>query len=136
LTNLGCGELLAKYAAKALSCDHCEHTSEASAVAMGAAGCVAVLLPTANYFIGEVKIPPIATFRAAGVRMAVHSNDHHTNYEHTDDYHTNDHHTKLMTSKLMITTLMTNTLMTTTLTTRWPPIVTPAPPPVCPSCSP
>jgi imidazolonepropionase len=73
LNDLGCGKFLSKYA-KALSCDHCEYTSEASAKAMGAAGCVAVLLPTANYFIGETKMPPVSTFRKEGVRMAVATN--------------------------------------------------------------
>ena len=41
---------------------------------MAAAGTVAVLLPTANYFIREAKKPPVTQFRAAGVPMAVATN--------------------------------------------------------------
>lgn len=72
LNNLECGAFLAKY--EGLSCDHCEHTSEASAKAMGASGCAAVLLPTANYFINESKVPPVDLFRTHGVRMALATN--------------------------------------------------------------
>jgi imidazolonepropionase-like amidohydrolase len=50
LNDLGCGKLAAQYSA--LSCDHCEYTSDESIAAMADKGVVAVLLPTANYFIG------------------------------------------------------------------------------------
>lgn len=66
------GSLVAKY--KALSCDHCEYTSEASAKAMAEANSVAVLLPAANYFINEAKLPPVELFRREGVRMALATN--------------------------------------------------------------
>lgn len=58
----------------ALSCDHCEYTSAAGAEAMGKAGCIAVLLPPANFFLSESQIPPIEKFRKANVRMAVATN--------------------------------------------------------------
>lgn len=38
---------------------------------MGAAGCAAVLLPGAFYFLGETRLPPIHALREAGVRIAV-----------------------------------------------------------------
>lgn len=72
LSDQGCGELAAKH--HALSCDHCEHTSEAGAKAMGSAGVVAVLLPASSLFMNEAQLPPVAAFRAAGVRMAVATN--------------------------------------------------------------
>jgi imidazolonepropionase len=59
----------------ALSCDHLEHLSDAGAAAMAAAGCVAVLLPGAYYFLRETKLPPIATLRARGVPIAL-ATDH------------------------------------------------------------
>ena len=55
----------------ALSADHLEHTDEAGAAAMAAAGTVAVLLPGAYYFIRETRAPPVALFRRVGTRMAV-----------------------------------------------------------------
>ncbi len=55
----------------ALSADHLEHTDEAGAAAMAAAGTVAVLLPGAYYFIRETRAPPVGLFRRAGTRMAV-----------------------------------------------------------------
>eukprot|EP00462_Mataza_sp_D1_P022281 CAMPEP_0175135616 /NCGR_PEP_ID=MMETSP0087-20121206/8833_1 /TAXON_ID=136419 /ORGANISM="Unknown Unknown, Strain D1" /LENGTH=397 /DNA_ID=CAMNT_0016418309 /DNA_START=135 /DNA_END=1328 /DNA_ORIENTATION=- len=72
LNNLECGAFVAKY--KGLSCDHCEYTSEASVKAMAASDSVAVLLPTANYFIRETKMPPVEAFRSAGVKMALGTN--------------------------------------------------------------
>ena len=72
LHDFGGASLAAQY--NALSCDHCEHTSEAGVAAMAAAGTVAVLLPTSNYFIREAKKPPVAQFRAAGVPMALATN--------------------------------------------------------------
>jgi imidazolonepropionase len=72
LNDLKCGEFVAKYGA--LSCDHCEYTSEESCKAMGQQGTVAVLLPTANYFINESKMPPVQSFRDHKVKMAVATN--------------------------------------------------------------
>jgi len=69
LSNLHGAALAARYGA--LSADHLEHTDEAGAAAMAAAGTVAVLLPGAFYFIRETKVPPIEAFRRQGVAMAV-----------------------------------------------------------------
>ena len=55
----------------ALSADHLEYTSEAGARAMAQSGTVAVLLPGAYATVGATQPPPIAAFRAHGVRMAV-----------------------------------------------------------------
>jgi len=60
---------------RALSCDHLEHLSDAGVQAMARAGTVAVLLPGAFYFLREIKLPPIARLREAGVPMAV-ATDH------------------------------------------------------------
>jgi imidazolonepropionase len=59
----------------ALSCDHLEHLSDLGIAAMAKAGCVAVLLPGAFYFLREIRVPPIDALRAAGVPMALAS-DH------------------------------------------------------------
>ena len=69
LSNLHGAALAARYGA--LSADHLEHTDDAGAAAMAAAGTVAVLLPGAFYFIRETKVPPIEAFRRQGVAMAV-----------------------------------------------------------------
>ncbi len=55
----------------ALSADHLEYTSAEGAAAMARAGSVAVLLPGAFLMLNETRRPPVAAFRAAGVRMAV-----------------------------------------------------------------
>lgn len=55
----------------ALSADHLERTDAAGALAMAAAGTVAVLLPGAFYALRDKEKPPIDLFREAGVRMAV-----------------------------------------------------------------
>jgi imidazolonepropionase len=55
----------------ALSADHLEYTSEPGARAMAAAGTVAVLLPGAYAAVGATQPPPIASFRAHNVPMAV-----------------------------------------------------------------
>ena len=55
----------------AWSADHVEYTSRAGAEAMGAAGTVAVLLPTAFACLRETQKPPVAAFREFGVKMAV-----------------------------------------------------------------
>jgi imidazolonepropionase len=72
LSDQGCGELAAKHGA--LSCDHCEHTSDVGARAMAESSVVAVLLPASNLFVNESKLPPVEAFRKAGVRMAVGTN--------------------------------------------------------------
>jgi len=69
LSNLGGAALAARYAG--LSADHIEYADEAGAVALGAAGTVAVLLPGAFYFLREAQLPPIAALRRHGVRMAL-----------------------------------------------------------------
>jgi len=69
LSNGGGAALAARWGA--LSADHLEYTDAEGAAAMGKAGTVAVLLPGAFYTLRETQIPPIAAFRAAGVRMAV-----------------------------------------------------------------
>lgn len=69
LSNLHGAELAARY--RALSADHLEHTDEAGAAAMTAAGTVAVLLPGAFYVLRETRVPPVAIFRRLGVPMAV-----------------------------------------------------------------
>jgi imidazolonepropionase len=62
-------ELVARYGG--LSADHLEHLSAAGIAAMAAAGTVAVLLPGAYYFLRDTTPPPVAALRAAGVPMAV-----------------------------------------------------------------
>ncbi|MDQ2634953.1 MAG: imidazolonepropionase [Pseudomonadota bacterium] len=69
LSNLHGAALAARFGA--LSADHLEYTDEGGAVAMAAAGTVAVILPGAFYFIRETRKPPIELFRRHGVRMAV-----------------------------------------------------------------
>src|SRR3546814_3945885 len=55
----------------ALSADHLEYTSDRRAVAMAAAGTVAVLLPGAFYTLRETKPPPIEGFRRHGTPIAI-----------------------------------------------------------------
>jgi len=62
-------ELVARYGG--LSADHLEHLSADGIAAMSAAGTVAVLLPGAYYFLRDTTPPPVAALRAAGVPMAV-----------------------------------------------------------------
>ena len=61
--------LAAKY--DALSADHLEHLCDEGVATMAQAGMVAVLLPTAFYFLRETKKPPIEALRRAGVPLAV-----------------------------------------------------------------
>ena len=68
----GSAQLAASHGA--LSCDHCEHTSEEGASAMGKAGTVAVLLPASNLFMNDPKLPPVDAFRRNNVKMAVATN--------------------------------------------------------------
>ncbi len=69
LTDGGGAALAARY--RALSADHLEYTGDAGAAAMAAAGCVAVVLPGAYYFLREPQAPPVDLFRKHGVRIAV-----------------------------------------------------------------
>ena len=69
LSDSGGAVLAAKYAA--LSADHLEHLSDAGIAAMASAGTVAVLLPTAFYFLRETKKPPVEALRRAGVPIAI-----------------------------------------------------------------
>lgn len=69
LTHTGGTALAARY--NALSADHVEYATEDDASAMAAAGTVAVLLPGAFYTLHETQAPPVAAFRAHGVRMAL-----------------------------------------------------------------
>lgn len=69
LSNLGGGALVAGFGG--LSADHVEYSDEASAVAMGKAGTVAVLLPGAFYFLRETQKPPVDLFRRHGVKLAL-----------------------------------------------------------------
>ena len=69
LSDSGGAALAAKY--NALSADHLEHLSEAGIAAMAKAGTVAVLLPTAFYFLRETKKPPIDALRRAGIPIAI-----------------------------------------------------------------
>ncbi|MBI1219549.1 MAG: imidazolonepropionase [Rhodobacteraceae bacterium] len=69
LSDLGGAALAAGYGA--LSADHLEYLDAAGALAMAAAGTVAVILPGAFYTLRETKLPPIDLLRVAGVPMAV-----------------------------------------------------------------
>lgn len=69
LSNIGGTKLAAKYGA--ISVDHLEYADEDDAVAMAAAGSVAVILPGAFYTLHETKLPPIEVFRKHNVSMAV-----------------------------------------------------------------
>ena len=69
LSDSGGAALAAKY--KALSADHLEFLSEESAMEMARAGTVAVLLPSAFYFLRETQLPPIALLRKHNVPMAI-----------------------------------------------------------------
>ena len=69
LSDSGGAVLAAKYAA--LSADHLEHLSDAGIAAMTNTGTVAVLLPTAFYFLRETKKPPVEALRRAGVPIAI-----------------------------------------------------------------
>jgi imidazolonepropionase len=69
LSHLGGARLAARYGA--LSADHLEYATEDDARAMAASGTVAMLLPGAFYTLRERQAPPVATFRAHRVPMAV-----------------------------------------------------------------
>lgn len=69
LSSLGGSSLAARY--HALSADHLEFMTEDDAIAMGAAGTVAVLLPGAFYFLRETQLPPMDALRRHGVNIAI-----------------------------------------------------------------
>lgn len=69
LSRIGGTQLAARYGA--LSADHVEYATDEDAAALAKAGTVAVLLPGAFYAIRETQVPPVASFRAHGVPMAL-----------------------------------------------------------------
>jgi imidazolonepropionase len=69
LSLMGGTALAARY--RALSADHLEFLNEAGVRAMKEAGTVAVLLPSAYYFIRETQLPPIELLRRHGVPIAL-----------------------------------------------------------------
>jgi imidazolonepropionase len=69
LSSLHGSSLAARY--QALSADHLEFMTEEDAIAMGAAGTVAVLLPGAFYFLRETQLPPMEALRKHGVKIAI-----------------------------------------------------------------
>ncbi|PBP64081.1 imidazolonepropionase [Pseudomonas syringae] len=69
LSSLGGSSLAARY--RALSADHLEFMTEDDAIAMAAAGTVAVLLPGAFYFLRETQLPPMDALRKHGVPIAI-----------------------------------------------------------------
>ncbi|AKG71161.1 imidazolonepropionase [Serratia fonticola] len=71
LSSLGGSALAARH--HALSADHLEYATEQDAIAMAAAGTVAVLLPGAYYLLRETQCPPVELFRKHGVAMAIAS---------------------------------------------------------------
>ncbi len=71
LSSLHGSSLAARY--QALSADHLEFMTEDDAIAMAAAGTVAVLLPGAFYFLRETQLPPMDALRKHGVKIAIAS---------------------------------------------------------------
>ncbi|MBH3429546.1 imidazolonepropionase [Pseudomonas alkylphenolica] len=71
LSSLAGSSLAARY--QALSADHLEFMTEEDAIAMAAAGTVAVLLPGAFYFLRETQLPPMDALRKHGVKIAIAS---------------------------------------------------------------
>ncbi|MDH4554681.1 imidazolonepropionase [Pseudomonas sp. BN417] len=69
LSSLHGSSLAARY--QALSADHLEYMTEDDAIAMAAAGTVAVLLPGAFFLLRETQLPPIEALRKHGVAIAV-----------------------------------------------------------------
>jgi imidazolonepropionase len=69
LSDMRGAELVAHY--RGLSADHLERLSAEGIAAMKQGGTVAVLLPGAYYFLRDTVPPPVAELRAAGVPMAV-----------------------------------------------------------------
>ena len=71
LSSLHGSSLAARY--HALSADHLEFMTEEDAIAMAAAGTVAVLLPGAFYFLRETQLPTMDALRKHGVKIAIAS---------------------------------------------------------------
>ncbi|MDR0279212.1 MAG: imidazolonepropionase [Paucimonas sp.] len=71
LSALAGSSLAARY--HGLSADHLEFMTEDDAIAMAAAGTVAVLLPGAFYFLRETQLPPMDALRKHGVKIAIAS---------------------------------------------------------------
>ncbi|CRM78503.1 Imidazolonepropionase [Pseudomonas sp. 24 E 13] len=71
LSSLHGSSLAARY--QALSADHLEFMTEEDAIAMAAAGTVAVLLPGAFYFLRETQLPLMDALRKHGVKIAIAS---------------------------------------------------------------
>jgi imidazolonepropionase len=69
LSNMHGATLAAEFGA--LSADHLEYADAAGVAAMARAGTVAVLLPGAFYCLREKQLPPVESFRRAGVPIAV-----------------------------------------------------------------
>lgn len=69
LSNGGGARLAADY--RALSADHLEYTEASDIQALAQAGCVAVLLPGAYYYLRESRKPDVDSLRAHGVALAV-----------------------------------------------------------------
>ena len=69
LSDTGGAIMAAKF--NALSCDHLEYLSPSGAAAMAASGSVAVLLPGAFYFLGDMRPPPVELLRQMGIPIAV-----------------------------------------------------------------
>jgi len=55
----------------AISVDHVDHANSADLKALGEAGTIAVLLPTATLFLGHTQLPQAKNFRDNRVRMAL-----------------------------------------------------------------
>ena len=71
LSNLHGAALAARFGAQ--SADHLEYIDEAGAAALAASGTVAVLLPSAFYFVRETHKPPVELLRRHGVPIAIAS---------------------------------------------------------------
>lgn len=71
LSSLHGSSLAARY--QALSADHLEYMTEEDAIAMAAAGTVAVLLPGAFFVLRETQLPPMEALRKHGVAIALAS---------------------------------------------------------------
>jgi len=69
LSNLGATEAAAGLGA--LSCDHLEYANEEDVLALARAGSVAVLLPSAFYFLRQTRKPPVELLRRHQVPMAI-----------------------------------------------------------------
>ncbi|MBA1204876.1 imidazolonepropionase [Pseudomonas capeferrum] len=71
LSSQGGAGLAARY--RGLSADHLEFMTEQDAIAMAAAGTVAVLLPGAFHCLRETRRPPMEALRKHGVKIALAS---------------------------------------------------------------